>query len=114
MNISKRQILVNSFFNSQLSYCLLVWMFHSRSINNKINCLQERVLRIVYNDFNSSFKNLSGKKWTVSMQVKNLWKLATEMFEILTKFSVPLMSELFIGKLIIIICEIDISFCFKC
>ena len=32
-------------------------MFHSRSINDKINRLHETVLRIVYNDFKSSFKN---------------------------------------------------------
>ena len=48
MNISKRRILMNSFFNSQFNYCPLVWMFHSRSVNNKINRLHERVLRIVY------------------------------------------------------------------
>ena len=58
INISKRRILMNSFFNSQFNYCPLVWMFHSRSINNKINRLHERVLSIVYNDFKSSFENL--------------------------------------------------------
>ena len=57
-NISKRRILMNSFFNTQFNFCTLVLMFHSRFINNKINRLHERVLRIVYNEFNSSFKNL--------------------------------------------------------
>ena len=94
MNISKRRILMNSFFNSQFNYCPLVWMFHSRSINNKINRLHERVLRIVYNDFKSSFKNLLEKDGTVSIHVKNLQKLATEMFKISKNVSVPLMSEL--------------------
>ena len=61
MNISKRRILMNSFFNSQFNYCPLVWMFHSRSINNKINHLHERILRITHNDFNSSFENLLEK-----------------------------------------------------
>ena len=67
MNISKRRILMNSFFNSQFNYCPLVWMFHSRSINNKINHLHERVLRNVYNDFKSSFENLLEKDGTVSI-----------------------------------------------
>ena len=98
MNISKRSILMNSFFNSQFNYCPLVWMFHSRSINNKINRLHERVLRIVYNDFKSSFKNLLEKDETVSIHVKNFQKLATEMFKMLKNFSVPLMSELFCQK----------------
>ena len=98
MNISKRCILMNSFFISQFSYCPLVWMFHSRSINNKINCLHERVSRIVYNDSKSSFKNLLEKDWTVSIHVKNLQHLATEMFNIWENLSVPLMSELFCQK----------------
>ena len=69
MNISKKRILMNSFFNSQLNYCPLVWMFHSRSVKNKINRLHKRVLRVVYNDFKSSFKNLlekDGKKMGLS------------------------------------------------
>ena len=98
MNISKRRILMNSFFNSQFNYCPLVWMFHSRSINNKTNRLHERALRIVYNDFKSSFKNLLEKDGTVSIHVSNLQKLAREMFKISKNFSVPLMSELFHQK----------------
>ena len=98
MNISKGHILMNSFFNSQFNYCPLDWMFYNRSINNKINLLHERVLRIVYNDFKSSFKNLLEKDGTVSIHVKNLQNLATEMFKISKNFSVPLMSELFYQK----------------
>ena len=98
MNVSKRRILINSFFNSQLNYCPLVWMFHRRSTNNNINRLHERVLRIVYNDFKTPFKNLLEKDGTVSINVKNLRKPATEMFKISKKFSVPVMSELFHQK----------------
>ena len=75
MNISKKRILMNSLFNSQFNYCPLVSMFHSRSITNKINRLHERILRIVYNDFKSSFKNLLEKDGTVSIHVKNLQNL---------------------------------------
>ena len=91
MNISKRRIFMNSFFDSHFNYCPLVWMFHSHSINNKIN-------RIVYNDFKSSFKNLLEIDGTVSIHAKNLQKHATEMFKISKNFSVPLMSELFYRK----------------
>ena len=34
MNESKKRILMNSFFWSQFSYFPLVWMFHSRVLNN--------------------------------------------------------------------------------
>ena len=98
MNISKRHIVMNLFFNSQFNYCPLLWMFHSRSINNKINRWHERVLRIVYIDFKSSFENLLEKDGTVSIHVKILQNLATEMLKVSKNFSVLLISELFHQK----------------
>ena len=90
MNIDKKRNLMN--------YCLLVLMFYSHSINNEINRLHKRVLRIIYSDFKSSFENFLEKDGTVSIHVKNLQILATEMFKILKNFSVPLMRELFRQK----------------
>ena len=58
MNLSKKKMLMNSFFKSQFNYCSLVWMCHSRTINNKINHLHETCLRVIYNDKISSFKEL--------------------------------------------------------
>ena len=89
---------MKSVLNSQFNYCPLVCMFHSRSIDNKINCLHKRVSRIAYNDFKSSFENLLEKDGTVSTHVKILQKLAIEMFKITKNFCVPLMSELFHQK----------------
>ena len=50
MNLTKRKLLMNSFFTSHFHYCPLVWMCHHRTINNKINRLHEKCLHIVYND----------------------------------------------------------------
>ena len=47
---------MKSFTESQFGYCPLIWMFHGREVNNKINHLHERSLRIVYKDSNTSFK----------------------------------------------------------
>ena len=56
----KRCILLNTFIESQFKYCPLVWMFHGKQINDKINKLQKIALRIVYNDTVASLKiNLS-------------------------------------------------------
>ena len=57
MELPKRRILMNAFFKPQFNYCPVVWMFHFRSLNNKINRLNERCLRIIYNDKLSSFNN---------------------------------------------------------
>ena len=49
MNLSKRRLLMNSFFKTQFNYCPLIWMCHSRENNRKINRLHERCLRTIYN-----------------------------------------------------------------
>ena len=43
-NISKRRILMNSFFRSQFNYCPLIWMCHSRTNNRKINRIFENYI----------------------------------------------------------------------
>ena len=75
---------MNSFFTSQFSYCPLIWMCYSRTVNRKINNLHERCLRIVYTDKNSSFKELleTDMKLYVPIHIKNLQVLATEMFKV--------------------------------
>ena len=57
-------------------------MFYSRTLNNKINSIHERELRIAYNDRKSSFKELLRKNNTVSIHHRNLQVLATEIFKI--------------------------------
>ena len=56
INIGKLRILMKAFIESQFSYCSLVWMFHSRTLNNRINRLHEKALRLVYKDDHCSFE----------------------------------------------------------
>ena len=51
----KRLILFKAFIESQFKYCPLVWMFHGRQINDKINKLHERAIRVVYNYQNKRY-----------------------------------------------------------
>ena len=57
MEHEKLKLLMKAFVMSQFSYCPLIWMFHDRNLNNKINRIHERVLRIAYKDNVSSFEN---------------------------------------------------------
>ena len=50
MELPKRPIFINSFFKVQFHYCPAIWMFHSLTLNNKINRLHERCFRIINND----------------------------------------------------------------
>ena len=57
MHQNKLRLLMKAFIESQFSYCSLIWMFHTRTLNNRINNLHERALRLVYND-HTSFQQL--------------------------------------------------------
>ena len=56
MDLPKREFLMKAFITSQFSYFPLMWMLHSRTLNNRINNIQERALRLTYKDNKSSFK----------------------------------------------------------
>ena len=58
MSTPKLRMILKAFIESQFSYCPLVWMFHSRTLNNRINSLHERALRLVYKDPKFSFEEL--------------------------------------------------------
>ena len=82
MNKEKLRILMKAFIESQFKYCSLVWMFHSRHINNRINRLQERALRVVYKDENCTFEELLEKDNSFTVHERNLQKLALLMFKV--------------------------------
>ena len=82
MCLEKRTTVMKAYVASQFGYCPSVWMFHSRSLNNKINSLQERALRITYGDRSSSSENLLKKDNSVSLHHRSIQALATEMFKV--------------------------------
>ena len=83
------------YFMLEFGYCPLVWMNHSRSLNNRINTLYEGALRLVYNDFTSSFTELLKKDNSVTIHKKNLQKLAIKMFKVKHNLAPEIMPEVF-------------------
>ena len=73
-------------------------MFHSRRLNNKINSIHERALRITYQDNTSTFQELLNKDNFVSMHHRNLQVLATEMFKIHRDLSPEILRETSVSK----------------
>ena len=100
MDTNKLKILMRAFVISQFHYCPLVWMFHSRHLNNKINRIHERVLRIVYKDYESNFNTLLGKDNSVSIHAKNLQILMIEMFKTKENMNPHFMKEIFCERIV--------------
>ena len=78
----KRKILMTSFVESQFAYCPLIWMFCSRSINNRINRLHERALRIVYHNEIDTFESLLRIDGSVTIHHRNIQRVAIEMYKV--------------------------------
>ena len=58
LNEDQKRIIFNVMIKFQFSYRPLVWMFSSRQSNNLIYKVNERSLRVITNDENSSFQTL--------------------------------------------------------
>ena len=82
MSFKQKRILMKTFVESQFGYCPLIWMFHSRKVNSKINHLQERSLRIVYSDYITSFEDLLKKDNSFKIHHKNIQSLAIALFKV--------------------------------
>ena len=87
INSDKLRIIMKAFFDSQFNYCPLVWMFHSRTLNNKINRLHERTLRLVYKNQILIFQELLDVDGPSTIHHRNLQKLATEKYKVRNKLS---------------------------
>ena len=74
-------------------------MFHSRRLNNKINSIHDRALRITYQDHKSTFQELLNKDDSVSIHHRNFQVLATEMFKIHRGLSPDILREIFVPKI---------------
>ena len=69
-------------------------MFHNRSLNNKINRLHERCLRIIYNDKHSNFEELLVKDNSVSIHHNNIHTLAIEMYKVANSMSPKITNDI--------------------
>ena len=87
MNVSKKRIIKKSFIESQVGYCPLIWMFHSRGLNNQINRIHERALRISYNDKSSSYRELLTKDRSATIHHRNISASAIEIYKVMQRLS---------------------------
>ena len=71
---------------SQLNYCPPVWMFCPRRSNNLINIVQERALRIAYNDQQTDFKSLLSNHNEITIHQRNLQVLMIEIYKIINLY----------------------------
>ena len=80
-------------------------MFHSRTLNNRINKIQERALRIVYDDQLSTVDEPLQKDCSVTVHERNIQMLATEVYKIVNCHAHKIMIDVFKVKENYIFCS---------
>ena len=96
MSTEKRRTLFKAFVVSQFNYCLLVSMFHTKELNNRINSLHEKALRLTDQNRSSSFDELLKLGKSVSIHYRNLQYLLTEIYKVKMGLSPPIMNDILI------------------
>ena len=89
----KLEILINSIIISQFNYCPLVWMFHDRVLNSKLNLIQEMALGLVCKGSETERQNLM--KRTLTTRQHTLQLLMIEIYKTKHSLNPTFMREVF-------------------
>ena len=72
-----------------------MWMFRSRRLNNEINRIHGKALRITYNDKSSSYGELLTKDRSATMHHRNIRALAIQIYKVIKGICPSLLNEVF-------------------
>ena len=96
ITLHQRRTIMRAFIESQFGYCSLVWIFHgNRTLNNTMNNIQERVLRLVYTDYSSSYDQLLAKDGSYRIHHRNLQRLAIEIYKFKNNIGHEILHDIF-------------------
>ena len=100
MEPKKLKLLMKASVMSQFSYCSLIWMFQNTNLNNMINRIHGKALRIAYKDNVSSFENLLLMDTSVTVHQRNLQFLMIEIYKIRRNLNPSFMKQTFKTKVL--------------
>ena len=90
---------MKSFIESQFRYSPLIRMFHSRGLNNKINRIHKRALRITHNEKSSSYTQLLTEDSSVTIiDHRNIKAMAIEIYKVMQRISPHFLNEVFVTR----------------
>ena len=90
--------LFHAFIMSNLNYCSTVWHFCNSGDSMKLEKIQKRALRIIYNDYESNYNDLLEKVGRPLLYVARLRSLALETYKSIHKQNPPFLHDLFLIK----------------
>ena len=95
LKFNKRKLLLNAFITTRFSYAPVVWKFRSRKLNNHINWIHKKALRILFQYHNPMFEDLLAKDGCFKIHGRNLRRLLIEIFKVKIELASETMNEVF-------------------
>ena len=94
LNINSHRAVYYSFIMSNFNYCPLVWHFCGQVNNQKLEQIQERALRILFADYNSSYLELLKRAGTTTLLIQRLRLIALTVFKSLHGLNPPCLNDM--------------------
>ena len=88
----------HTFILSNFNFCPLAWHFCNKSNTSKLEKIQARALRFIYEDYESTYDELLEKAKVPSLKVRRMRTMAIECFKILNKLSPSCLHDLVVFK----------------
>ena len=101
LTLKQAKLLANSFVNTQFGYAPLIWRFTSKNSMLTVNKIRQRTLRVVYDDYSSTYEELLASHNDISIYRKHLKHLAIEVHKSLTNLNSEFMRPFFKNKYIL-------------
>ena len=98
LSMEAKTILIQSFIYAHFNYCSLIWHYSSSKSINKVEMIQKRALRFIFNDNSSSYEELLIKAKKNVMSINRLRTLCIEIFKTINNMNPPFMKEIFTVK----------------
>jgi hypothetical protein len=97
-DLKEKEKIYNTFIISKFNYCPIIWHFCGKACTKKIEKIQERALRFMFNDKISTYSSLLEKCGYATLHVRRIKTIASEVFKSLNDLNPIFMSEMFTVK----------------
>ena len=82
LNRLNKLTIFHTFILSNFNFCPLAWHFCTEKNSKKLEKVQERAFRFVYEDYNSSYEELLYKAKMSSLQIRRIRTMALEILKL--------------------------------
>ncbi len=95
LDLDSKIAIFNAFILSNFNYCPLVWMCCGKANVDRIERLQYRALKFVYNEFDESYETLLVSAKCKTLLVSRMQKLAIAVYKAINRLSPSYVNEMF-------------------